>query len=279
MNLKFNPAIEDNPYRDVEYPASMRPIKFQFSNEQLLGTMFLAAGQGPIPTLLLLHGFPGNETNFDIAHAVRRAGFNVFVFHYRGIAGSSGTFSWENALDDTKAALEFLKSDYCVNELKVEPSKISIAGHSMGGFLSMMCASDEITNIGYLGGFNYGLFADFIRDNDEAKLLTLQSLENSCQFINSIPAKELLLSMFENSEKWNLINRIPTLIKKNLLIVGAKYDTIAMNEIHHTPLVQSLNKAGAANLEVALLEAGHSFSDRRIELTNKVTNWLLSVGN
>jgi hypothetical protein len=34
-----------------------------------------------------LHGFPGNERNFDVAQALRRAGYAALVFHYRGSWG------------------------------------------------------------------------------------------------------------------------------------------------------------------------------------------------
>jgi pimeloyl-ACP methyl ester carboxylesterase len=33
------------------------------------GQFYLAGGEGPHPTLVLLHGFPGNEQIFDLAQA------------------------------------------------------------------------------------------------------------------------------------------------------------------------------------------------------------------
>ena len=50
----------------------------------LAGMMLGANGQGPHPTIVLLHGFPGNEKNLDLAQSLRRAGYNVLFFHYRG---------------------------------------------------------------------------------------------------------------------------------------------------------------------------------------------------
>ena len=68
--IKFNPVIEDPQIEDREYPYSMLPLIFISSNEKLLGTFFLTSGIGPHPTVLLLHGFPGNEVPSDIAHAI-----------------------------------------------------------------------------------------------------------------------------------------------------------------------------------------------------------------
>ena len=78
------------PTLDRAYPATMASITFTSSGAQLIGNMLIAPGPGPHPTVLLLHGFPGNENNFDLAHVLRRAGWNVLIFHYRGAWGSQG---------------------------------------------------------------------------------------------------------------------------------------------------------------------------------------------
>ena len=61
---------------------------------EINGVAYLAAGAGPHPTVVLLHGLPGNEKNLDLAQAMRRAGWNVITFNYRGSWGSPGTFSF-----------------------------------------------------------------------------------------------------------------------------------------------------------------------------------------
>lgn len=54
--------------------------------------MYSANGLEKHPTLLLLHGYPGNERNLDIALVVRSHGWNVFYFDYRGFWGSQCNF-------------------------------------------------------------------------------------------------------------------------------------------------------------------------------------------
>ena len=51
---------------------------------KLFATLYSAGGEGPHPTVLLLHGIPGCEQNLDLAQAFRRAGFHVMTFHYSG---------------------------------------------------------------------------------------------------------------------------------------------------------------------------------------------------
>ena len=64
--------------------------------------LFVAGGKGPHPTVILMHGLPGNERNLDLAQAIRRAGWDVLTFTYRGAWGSPGDFSIANAMEDTR---------------------------------------------------------------------------------------------------------------------------------------------------------------------------------
>ena len=58
---------------------------------------------------MLLHGFPGNEQNLDLAQVIRRAGWNVLTLHYRGAWGSPGSFSIGNVLQHADAAGAFVR--------------------------------------------------------------------------------------------------------------------------------------------------------------------------
>src|SRR3954454_22081602 len=84
--------VTDNA-RDARHPAANRQVLIPSGGAGMNALLFLAAGSGPKPTLLLLHGLPGNEQNLDLAQAIRRAAWNVLTMHYRGSWGSPGTFS------------------------------------------------------------------------------------------------------------------------------------------------------------------------------------------
>ena len=99
----FDPVRMDAARGDP--PATSPELQFQSEGAHLNAVAYLAAGAGPHPTVLLLHGFPGNERNLDLAQAIRRAGWNVFFFHYRGAWGSGGEFSFGNALEDVRAVI------------------------------------------------------------------------------------------------------------------------------------------------------------------------------
>lgn len=274
----FNPAIEDSPINEIEYPASMSSIIFPSDGSKLIGTIFLAAGLGPHPTVLLLHGFPGNELNHDIAHAIRRYGFNVIVFHYRGSWGSSGNFSFMNGLEDVSSAIEFLSTGKAEIHYRIDSTKIVLIGHSFGGFATLLASAkyNDILNIASLAGFNFGYFAKFIEENENFKEATLDGLNAGTQILNSVKPEILYNEILANQNEWNLLNLNNVLKGKNILLVGAEYDTVSPPDIHHIPLVKSLSKS-ANKIEEVVLKSGHSFSCCRIELTQLVIDWIQNI--
>ncbi len=73
---------------DATYPPTIRELNFQSYGDRLNAILYQANGLGPHATVVLLHGYPGNEKNLDLAQSLRRAGYNVLFFHYRGAWGS-----------------------------------------------------------------------------------------------------------------------------------------------------------------------------------------------
>jgi len=110
---------------------------------RLNAIIYLAAGAESHGTVLLLHGFPGNEQNLDLAYSIRRAGWNVLFPHYRGSWGSAGTFSFSNAIEDTQAALDFLRDPANAKKYRIDTKKIVLVGHSMGGFMVRLHRSPQ----------------------------------------------------------------------------------------------------------------------------------------
>ena len=83
------------------------------------------------PVMLLLHGFPGNEKNLDLAQAFRRIGFNVFTFNYSGAWGSAGPFSFANGIEDVRTVIEYIRSCDTVGSCRLDNDNLFLCGHSM----------------------------------------------------------------------------------------------------------------------------------------------------
>ncbi|HWR10796.1 MAG TPA: alpha/beta fold hydrolase [Rectinemataceae bacterium] len=130
-------AIPADKKRDKAMPC-LRCVTFDSGGSRLQGFFFHWSGITPKPTLLLLHGIPGSEQNFDIARAIHRRGWNCLIFHYRGCWGSQGDYSIPGILDDIEAATSFLRAQEIV-----DTGKLAIAGISLGGWAAIAAASRE----------------------------------------------------------------------------------------------------------------------------------------
>src|SRR6202021_1166441 len=125
--------ISTDPTPDQHFPASSVVLHVPSHGVAINGLGYLPAGAGPHPVFILLHGLPGNEKNLDLAQAVRRAGWIAVTFNYRGSWGSPGKFSFEGNLEDTEAVLAYLRDPKTATSLHLDPRRIVLAGHSMGG--------------------------------------------------------------------------------------------------------------------------------------------------
>src|SRR5271154_931092 len=92
-------VIRDLPW-DPKSPAGFAELNIPSDSSLLQGFILTANGAQMHPTLLMLHGYPGNERNLDLAQVVRAHGWNVIYFDYRGSWGSQGKFSFKNCVED-----------------------------------------------------------------------------------------------------------------------------------------------------------------------------------
>src|SRR5512133_2244275 len=131
-------SLPREPSFDPSHPPKLEEVHFESHGDRLNGIVYVANGPGPHPTVILLHGFPGNEKNLDLAQDMRRAGWDVLYFNYRGAWGTPGDFSFAHSIEDTAAALAYLRRPGVAKALRLDPNRIVLMGHSMGGFMSVV---------------------------------------------------------------------------------------------------------------------------------------------
>jgi dipeptidyl aminopeptidase/acylaminoacyl peptidase len=92
------------------------------------------AGNGRAPTILHVHGNAGNiESHAWFTEYLPAAGFNVFIFDYRGYGQSEGRARTRGPLiADTEAAL-----DAILGRPDVDPDRIGMYGQSLGGSIGL----------------------------------------------------------------------------------------------------------------------------------------------
>src|SRR5262245_21673422 len=102
-------SVISDPAPDAEHPPRSAQVLVPSHGSGMNALFYLAGGAGPHPTMVLLHGLPGNEQDLDLAQAIRRSGWNVLTLHYRGAWGSPGVFSIAHVLEDADAAMDFVR--------------------------------------------------------------------------------------------------------------------------------------------------------------------------
>jgi dipeptidyl aminopeptidase/acylaminoacyl peptidase len=272
----YDPVTEDPPTVDYQHPATALETGFDVQGSHLNATFFLAQGAGRHPNVVLLHGFPGYDKHFDLAHAMRRAGWNVLIFHYRGAWGSGGSFSIPNALEDVSAAIDWVKGLAVENE-RIDPENVVVVGHSLGGFLSLMTAASHpsLRCAASLAGVNLGRGGKALRENAAGRAERVAWLDNLAGPLAGFSGAVMVEDMMNHAEKWDFLQRIDALSKHRLLLVAGTRDEVVPIEDNHRPLMAALGKAGGDVTEV-ILDADHGYSDKRIALTRALVSWLES---
>src|ERR1700722_20640859 len=137
------PSLYSDPSAKLRPPASMDELHIQSHGARINGLIYRAAGSGPHPIVVFLHGTPGNERNLDLAQAVRRAGYHAVYFDYRGDFGSGGSYSYSHGLEDTAAILAWVHAPENIAKYQLDSTRIALVGHSDGGFFALMNVEHE----------------------------------------------------------------------------------------------------------------------------------------
>ena len=86
----------------------MEVVNFQSSGSTVQGYYFPAKGKESLGTVVFLQGFPGVEGDELICAKLAERGLNVLTFNYRGVFNSEGYFSFSHAVEDIRAAVQFI---------------------------------------------------------------------------------------------------------------------------------------------------------------------------
>ncbi|NBW07154.1 MAG: alpha/beta fold hydrolase [Caulobacteraceae bacterium] len=115
-------------------------VNLTVEGQTLTGT--LLQPEAPVPGLLFVHGWGGNQEE-DLGHAeeLARLGCICFTFDLRGHAGSDARrdeVTRQDGLDDVRTAY-----DYLASQPLIDPSAIGLIGTSYGGYLSALLTAER----------------------------------------------------------------------------------------------------------------------------------------
>ncbi|WP_296952921.1 alpha/beta fold hydrolase [uncultured Massilia sp.] len=265
-------AVVADPAQDARHPAANRQVLILNRGDGMNALFMLAAGAGPKPTLLLLHGLPGNEQNLDLAQAARRAGWNVLTMHYRGSWGSAGRFTLAGAGDDVDAAMAFLRDPATVQRFGIDTRRIVVAGHSMGGFFAARhAASHDVAGAILLDPWNIGATGKDVRAHPETRQDRIAAMgEDFGTSLAGTDAATLMREVEQHADDWDLADAAAGLARKPLLVVGAQRGSAAAV----APVVAAVKAQPGAQVQALTLASDHAFADQRIALAAAVVRWL-----
>ena len=272
----YDPATMDPVAPDSAYPAQMAELALESGGERLNAILYVAAGPGPHGVVVLLHGNPGNERNLDVAQAIRRAGYSVLFFNYRGSWGSGGTFSRTHAIEDVHTALRWARSPETTARFRLDSARVALVGHSMGGWLALMATSADprVACVAALDFRNNGALGHLLRRDrsaDSARVAADDWLTApGAPYRAEGGGRGLVAELKANAERWDVTEHARALSDRPILLIGATL------KADHGSLVAALNHAGARRVTALVWNTDHSFSDRRVALARAVTGWLRS---
>ena len=262
-------AVSADPPRDAAHPARMEVLHIPSGGVNINGVAYLASGAGPHPTLVLLHGLPGNEKNLDLAQAVRRAGWNAITFNYRGSWGSPGVFRFANNLEDAVAVLAFLRSPEQAQRLGIETSRMVLAGHSMGGWVTALTAAKDSGLAGaiLISGADMGGRAVAPRDR------VVASMADNMEALAGVTAESMADEVVTHSNDWQLPRAADGLARLPLLVLTSDDGLAPAGDA----LVKAVRAKGNARVTARHEATDHSWSDKRLTLQAAVIEWLQQV--
>lgn len=260
-------AIFTDPPADAANPARSEVLHIPSGGVQINGLAYLAAGPGPHPTAVILHGLPGNEKNLDLAQAVRRAGWNAVTFNYRGSWGSPGAFSFAGNLDDAKAVLAFLRDPATAKRLRIDPRRIVIMGHSMGGWVtSQVAASDDaLLGAALISAADMGS-----RANAPKPQLVALAADNM-EALAGVTADSMAEQM-TTLGAYTFAAAAPGLAKKPLLVLTSDDGLAPQAE----KLFMDVKQRGG-RIAIVHVNTDHGWNTARIRLEIEVVNWLVKL--
>jgi len=259
--------------------ASMKTMQIPSHGELMNALVYVAAGTGPHPAVILLHGFPGNERNLDLAQDIRRAGWDVLYFNYRGSWGTPGDFSFSHGIEDTTAAVAYLRQPAIAKNLRLDPSRIVLIGHSMGGFMAIEAAAADptIKAVGDISGADLGTrYVMLQRKNPGPGTLRKISAGLASQGmapLSGCTPDGLAREVAAHAGHWAFPAQVPALKDRTVLVITADDGLAGMNDA----FAAALRKAGDAHVTTQHFATDHAYSDQRIELSQTVRAWLAQL--
>jgi pimeloyl-ACP methyl ester carboxylesterase len=257
--------------RDIEWdkgsPAGMSELFIPSGHSQIQGFIYKANGTGNHPTLLLLHGYPGNERNLDLAQVVRAHGWNVVYFNYRGSWGSEGSFSFANAVEDVKNVVAYCKKNSGL--LQIDTTNIVLFGHSMGGWVCLKALQQLPTVKKGFALSTWDIAGDFKTAKTKQQMLAIAKnteIVGPHYFVLNTPVEKIFQPVIKDRAFYDLRNDARELADKQIIMLDG--------HPNNKQIADTIQKVNTTFFQYEVWQTDHPFTNKRVALMKKVLAFL-----
>ena len=209
----------------------------------------------------------------DRAQALRKSGWNTLFFHYRGAWGAEGVFSFSGAEQDVQTVIRYAQERHNAKRLRIDPNKISLVGHSMGGHMavsgildnhSVVCAvTHDGANMGANGS---GIFSD------PQSTKRWSNYSDTLFMLNGWSGQKAVAEISKLGSKLDLSKRAENIKNRPVQFIAADTQVIPI-ELHIKPLIEALEEH-SEQIVYELIDDDHSFSNSRDSLIKSTLTFL-----
>lgn len=258
QSSKTEKIVWEDIVPDKTSPAQSIELTIPSNGSLISGFLYKANGNNPHPTLIMLHGLPGNEKSLDIAQVVRNHGWNVIFFNYRGSWGSQGEFSFKNCVEDATNVLMYAKKNYSL--LQIDTSNIALFGHSMGGLVCLKVLQ-QLPNL-KKGIAVSAMSVPAILSGSDGRTLSSRAIDIEKLFVLNIKSgKDFYDPFITDSIYFDLAKDTKAFSNKQLVI---------LDENSKNKLLAEAIRLQNPSLGYEVWQTDHPFTNKRVALIKKV---------
>lgn len=245
--------------------------RFSSCGCDLFGIIMLPDGrfEGPRPCVIFSHGYPGQSVLDDIANALCRAGCVTVTYHYRGSWGSKGKYLFTNDIEDLKNITEYMRTEGA-EKYRVDPDRIYLAGHSVGGFSTINAGKDlaYVRGLVLMAPYDPTAYVGTEKEN---------MLKMLCAFNDMLVSdgtEALFENITENIDDISFINAADKLSEKNVLLVTAALDAIAPPADMAEPLWSRIKEKEGVIHRIKEYSAEHGLYGARTNVSYDIAEFI-----
>lgn len=215
----FFQPMTDHVLSPDQLGLTFHDVDFKVEDGQTLHGWYLP-GEGEVQgSVLFLHGNAENiSTHLASVAWMPEAGFNVFLFDYRGYGRSIGAPDLEGVHLDSQAALEWL-----LTKEDVDPDRLAVFGQSLGGAIALSAFRDQADEGRFKTLIVEGAFAGY-------RMIAREKLESSwLTYLFSWPLG------FAISDRYQPSNAIASYAPTPVLVIQGEGDRVIPR--HHGELL------------------------------------------